>query len=261
MNTDLKQNKIYLASSPTRSFTRSLMDNQEMENALCFSVAPTLDEVLDRTGPLPKKFLFFGQAEDELPVLLDLSNPLPGPVLIAGDAGAGKTNLLRVIARFVVSTQPADEIQYGVVTTCPQEWEGLADVPHCIGVFSADEESSVHFIQALALWIGRSMMNNQAVLLIIDGLDQFIHQNHAVHDDIRKILLQGPAKQIWPIVTINSSQYDSLWLKYFRTRVFGFTRHAEVIDDFTTGFDSLAKGIEFSLKENARWTKFRIPRI
>jgi hypothetical protein len=264
MNTDLKQIKIGLASSPALLLTRGMVDSQEMENAVSFSLSPSLDEVLDQIGPLPKKSLFFGQADDELPVLLDLSNPLPGPVLIAGDPGAGKTNLLRIIARFVVSTHRPQEIQYGVITSCPHEWEDLSDVPHCIGIFPVNEESSVNFTQALALWVSRSKMNGQAVLFMIDGLDQFACQNHAV-DDLHKILLHGPSRQIWPILTINPNQSEDAraWLKYFRTWVFGFTRQVDAIDDSedrSMNFESLSKGTEFTLKENAHWRKFRIPR-
>ena len=107
-------------------------------------------------------------------------------------------------------------------------------------------------------------MNGQAILLLIDGLEQFAGQHHAVDEELRKILLQGPARQIWPIVTFNPNQYGqaSPWLKYFHTRVVGWTRHADAMDeDRSVEFESLAKGIEFGLKENARWTKFRVPRI
>lgn len=264
MNTDLKQNEIRLASSPDGSLTRSLIVNQELRNEVPFSVLPTLEGVLDQISPLPKKFLLFGQAEDELPVLLDLSNPDPGPILIAGDAGAGKTHLLRLIARFVASTHRPEEIQYGVITACPDEWKGLIHVPHCIGVFSTEEQRSVDYIQALALWIGKSTMNGQAVLLMIDGLEQFAGQNHEIHEELRTILLQGPARQIWPIVTLSPNRLGEAgaWLKYFHTRVFGWARHVDARDDDRClKFESLAKGIEFSLKENSRWTKFRVPRV
>ena len=59
---------------------------------------PPLNEVLAEFGPMPPEALFLGVASDGLPVLLNLHDPIPGPSLITGDAGTGKTGLLQTIA-------------------------------------------------------------------------------------------------------------------------------------------------------------------
>jgi hypothetical protein len=56
---------------------------------------PSLHEVLADFGPMPREALFLGVASDELPVLLNLHEPHPGPILITADPGAGKTALLQ----------------------------------------------------------------------------------------------------------------------------------------------------------------------
>jgi MoxR-like ATPase len=61
--------------------------------------APVLSQVLAGFGPMPDEALFLGVASDELPVLLNLHDPLPGPILIIGDPGTGKTSLLQTIVR------------------------------------------------------------------------------------------------------------------------------------------------------------------
>ncbi|NOH04841.1 MAG: hypothetical protein HND47_24175 [Chloroflexi bacterium] len=48
---------------------------------------PTLNSVLADLSPLPNEALFLGMADDGLPVLLNLSDPVPGPILITGDGG------------------------------------------------------------------------------------------------------------------------------------------------------------------------------
>ena len=60
---------------------------------------PTISEVLTEFGPMPPEALFLGVASDGLPVLLNLHDPIPGPLLIIGDPGTGKTSLPQTIAR------------------------------------------------------------------------------------------------------------------------------------------------------------------
>src|SRR5687767_15840997 len=64
-------------------------------------VAPTLSDVLAGIGPLPREALLMGVASDGLPVLLNLRDPLPGPILVVGDAGVGKTIFLQTMAQSV----------------------------------------------------------------------------------------------------------------------------------------------------------------
>ena len=42
--------------------------------------------------------LQLGVAENGLPVMLDLYNPAPGPLLVAGDGGSGKTAFIQSLA-------------------------------------------------------------------------------------------------------------------------------------------------------------------
>ena len=49
--------------------------------------APSLAESLSELGPLPKEAMLLGLASDGLPVLLNLHDPHPGPLLVAADPG------------------------------------------------------------------------------------------------------------------------------------------------------------------------------
>ena len=61
--------------------------------------APSLADSSSELGPLPREALLLGLASDGLPVLLNLHDPHPGPLLIAAEPGAGKTALLQMIAQ------------------------------------------------------------------------------------------------------------------------------------------------------------------
>ena len=48
---------------------------------------PTAGIIVEQPSSLPAGSLLLGMAEDGLPVLLDLYDPAPGPLLVAGDGG------------------------------------------------------------------------------------------------------------------------------------------------------------------------------
>src|SRR5688572_32420075 len=78
--------------------------------------APSLSTVLAEMGPLPRQALFLGVASDGLPVLLNLHDPHPGPMLVAGDAGSGKTAFLQTVAHSIAQTHQSDDAEFGVIT-------------------------------------------------------------------------------------------------------------------------------------------------
>src|SRR6185436_5520768 len=96
---------------------------------------PALAEVLGEFGPMPPEALFLGVAGDGLPVLLNMYDPVPGPILIAGDAGTGKTRLLQTIAAAAEIMHQPEQLQFGVLTSHPDEWSALEAIPNNVGVF------------------------------------------------------------------------------------------------------------------------------
>jgi hypothetical protein len=114
--------------------------------------APTLNDVLAKIGAIPSEALFLGVALDGLPVLLNLYDPHPGPMLIAGDAGAGKTAFLQTIAHAVTQTHPSEDVQFGVITNYPDEWESIPATPHRMGIFPVGLDSTQEFIRSIAAW-------------------------------------------------------------------------------------------------------------
>ena len=227
--------------------------------------APALNDVLAEIGLLPREALFLGVASDNLPVLLNLYDPHPGPMLIAGDDGAGKTAFLQTIAHTVVKTKSASDVQFGVLTNYPEEWEGIAEAPHRAGVFPVGTKSAQEFVQSLAAWAHSNKNTQQCVLLLVDDLESVASLDPETVQHFRWLLLRGPARRVWPIVTLNAPRYEQVisWLQNFRTRVFARVANARVAEalggDKAAALSQLEARIQFSLREKENWLRFWLP--
>jgi hypothetical protein len=227
--------------------------------------APALSDVLAEIGSLPTEALFLGVATDGLPVLLNLYDSHPGPILIAGDAGSGKTAFLQMIAKSVQQTHHSNDIQFGVITNYPDEWESLESTSHRVGVFPVGHNSTQEFVQSLASWGHANKNTHQCVLLLVDDLESVASLDLETVQNFRWLLLRGPARHVWPIVTLNAPRYGQIisWLQNFRTRIFGRVANGRVAEalggDKASGLDQLESRVQFSLRENENWLRFWLP--
>ena len=227
---------------------------------------PSLAEVLDEFGPMPPEALFLGVASDGLPVLLNLHDPVPGPILIAGDAGTGKTILLQIIAAAGGMMHQPEELQFGVLTSHPDEWSALEDIPNNVGVFPIQHRSAEDFILSLASWAHGNKSSKQSVLLLLDDLEAISKLDFDARQNLRWLFLRGPARRVWPIVTINPNRMENTepWLDAFHTRVLGPIQNLQLtrqIGAENADLDSLNIGSQFALREGDHWLHFWIPSI
>jgi len=227
--------------------------------------APNLGRVLAEIGPLPREALFLGIASDGLPVLLNLHDPLPGPMLVIGDAGAGKTAFLQSIARSVTQTHSHEDVQFGIITDHVDAWEGMEKSSQLVGIFNTNHTSTKDFILSLASWAHSNKTSRQSVLLLIDDLESVAKLETDALQNLRWLLLRGPSRRVWPIITMNAERYGQVisWIEIFRTRVFGRIANSSIAEALggnkTAALDQLEAGIQFSLRENDTWLRFWLP--
>ena len=228
-------------------------------------VAPSLSEVLAGIEPLPREALLLGVASDGLPVLLNLRDPLPGPILVVGEAGAGKTTFLQTMTQSVIQTYDSNNVQYGVITNHTDEWESVTATSHRVGLFAPDQADAKDLIISLASWAHANRNARQSVLLLIDDLEAVANLDPDTLQNFRWLLLRGPARRVWPVITLNAERYEQVisWLQNFRTRIFG-----RIVDesaagalgaDKTSSLNQLEARIQFSLRENGNWLRFWLP--
>jgi hypothetical protein len=215
---------------------------------------------------MPDEALFLGVASDELPVLLNLHDPLPGPLLIVGDPGTGKTFLLQMIARAAEKMHPPEKVQFGALTNHPDEWSGLEEADSNIGIFPVQHRSSEDFILSLASWAHGNKSGRQSILLLLDDLEAVTSMEMDAVQNLRWLLLRGPSRRIWPIITLSTKNIGKMeaWLGAFRTHIYGNIQNPNDIRKLNAEqahLNSLAAGSEFSLREGEHWLRFWVPAL
>jgi hypothetical protein len=229
-------------------------------------VLPSLREVLAEYEPIPHEALFLGVASDNLPVLLNLHDPVPGPILITADPGAGKTTMLQTIALAAGKMHQPENLQFGVLTGHPDEWSGMEQIPNNVGVFPLYNKSSEDFILSLASWAHENKASQQSVLLLLDDLEAASNLDFDARQNLRYLFLRGPARRVWPIITLNPNRMENIlpWLDAFHTRIFGTMqnpRQISQLDAVSAEPQSLHSGSHFTLREGDHWLRFWLPSI
>lgn len=260
-------------NNPLRSFSLMLEAMAELQPELEAAepartiqpAAPSLADSLSELGPLPREALLLGLASDGLPVLLNLHDPHPGPLLIAADPGGGKTALLQLVAQAASQMHAPAAVQFGVVTNYPDEWGHLAELEHCVGIFPTYHDSAVDFLASLSGWAHSNKGSSQSILLLLDDLESMEQLDFDARQTLRWLLLRGPSRRVWPLISLNAQRASQVqpWLEAFRTRLFG-----TIADERTAGslsgvpgapLQRLQAGLQFALREGADWLKFWIP--
>lgn len=228
---------------------------------------PTLSSVLAGASPLPREAAFLGLAEDGLPVLLNLYDAVPGPILISGDQACGKTALLKTIASATDILHTQAEVQYSVITQYPNEWENFQDNRNNAGIYSTQNPLAQELLYSLVTWAHNNKGEQQSIILLIDDFEAVASLNQQVEQNLRWLLLRGPSRRVWPIITINSSRAKNMqsWMDFFRTRLFGRISN-ENESRLLTGnsnkrLDELVAGSEFAMREGSNWLNFWAPVI
>ncbi|NWF65258.1 MAG: hypothetical protein HXY38_13245 [Chloroflexi bacterium] len=244
---------------------REEKDAKPAPRSLPAPALPNLSTVLAQITPLPQEALFLGMAMDGLPVLLNLRDPVPGPLLIAGDPSSGKTRILQTIARATDLLHSPDHVQYVIVTTNPDEWKALHGSENNAGIYHASKANTGELLQSLVTWAHQNRGDGQSVLLLVDDLEAIAQLEAQIQQNLRWLLLRGPSRRVWTFATMNANRAEDQkdWLGLFRTRLFACVEDMENAKLLTgmSPLNHLSKGEEFAMREGEQLLKFWLPAI
>jgi hypothetical protein len=227
---------------------------------------PLLEEVISMLSPLPDESAFLGLASDGLPLLLNLFDPAPGSVMVLGDAGAGKTAFLKVIARALALSHKPARADYAVISPLPHEWEGWNTQPNCMGIWPSSSRETGDLLFDLAAWAQRPEKDG-AKILLIDDMSSLAHLEREELETLYWLFRFGPQGRVWPLVTLNAGFSRELpnWVTMFRTRIFGRVKDPLLEDELAwlpdSRLGSLLPGAQFAMREKSQWLRFWLPLV
>lgn len=178
---------------------------------------PALLDILGRYYFDPNQLIFAETSTS--PVYIPFDEPSIGPLLITGPAGSGKTELLQVFAKSVNLCHPASSVKFCILTNQPKEWESVENMPHNLGMYPLYSRSSEEMLLSLASHAHEAKTHTETILLLIDNLEEATNLDFEARQNLRWLLLRGPARRVWPATTYDMANAHEMqpWLDAFKT--------------------------------------------
>jgi hypothetical protein len=159
------------------------------------------------------------------------------------------------------------KVRYSVITQHLSEWVSLKNNQNNVGVYTTQDNAAQELLHSLVTWAHNNKSEEQTILLLIDDLEALTKLNQQAEQNLRWLLLRGPSRHVWPILTINASQARNIeaWLGFFRTRLFGRIQDSQD-SQFVTGhsdksLNELTARSQFTMLEGNTWLNFWAPTL
>jgi hypothetical protein len=232
---------------------------------------PSLEMLIDEIGPLSSPSIVIGGCDDKAHLFLDLMDPVPGSLLITGDAQSGKTRLLESILTSACLINSPRHVRYAIISSQAKHVDDLAGQPHCYRVAAPDEENAAQLIMELADLAEQRFQYGKADPAVVLAIDDLATLLNGLEDEmiegLRWLILNGPQANLWTIATLraeDAATTDPDLLNDFGTRLIGSTASPEMANllsgDPQAKPGELVKGQQFRVLFDDEWITFWIPR-
>lgn len=220
---------------------------------------------------IPAQTAILGVCDDSLPVLLDLTDDHPGPILVCGDENCGKTALMQSVLQTAISTNSSYEVKYAVIASNPEEWSSYdhsqAADNHCYSFHGYFENGASETIVRMAEIAEQRRVGREegaAIMLMIDDLRFMAKADFDVRNNFEWLLKNGPSCQIWPIVSLSTAAALEMprLVTNFRTRLIGHMEPGNTSRLSLFGglaAECLEPGKQFAVRVQEQWLNFWIP--
>lgn len=189
---------------------------------------PKLQEAESRFGPLPAYSLLLGLCKDQLPLILDLTEPRAGSFLIASDQPQINTHLLTTLANSGCQHNTTGELMIHLVSEQMGGWERRLRQPHLEHMVRPASNEALQLIQSLKRLYARRCESGDILpvhLLLLDDLSRCVQKSHGrFMSMLREVIVHGPHVGLWTFATIESGKitadlYETI--EVFPSRIVG----------------------------------------
>lgn len=227
---------------------------------------PSMERLIRESGASMPYALALGICEDQLPLLLYLTNPAPGALLITGDSGAGKTRLLRSAVYSAILMNKPDQLNFYILSDTKAEYTDLAEFEHCRKLGSLSEAPQI--IDELTQIADQRKLKpaDQIILIAVENIAWVAQNlNLTMLTKLHHLIKHGPRLGIWMIATFSTSEIDEVepaLLEAFRTHLIGSIKD-RLLADYLGRNDNcpapgLEKGFQFCASAEGGWLYFWI---
>jgi hypothetical protein len=170
----------------------------------------SLNTIIHQFGSFPAYSIVIGVCEDGLPLVLDLSSPRPGSILVYRNSDKETTEILNSICLSAVRINPPDDIAVCVIAEDPDAYLDLIGYPHTQAMLAPYEKSAGNLVlelSAVAEQRRYGRERGQAFLLVIDDLYSFLSYNtdYGVFVNLKWLVNYGPRSMVWPLIAVRDS--------------------------------------------------------
>jgi hypothetical protein len=193
-----------------------------------FNSLPSIQGIINQLKPLPPYNALLGVCEDGLPFMFDLSDPTPGSLLITGEAGSGKSRLLRGILASASTMNRPDQVSFNLICQDFGLFSDVTRTSHCTNRVSTYDRFSSELVIDLAKIAEQRKSGRQRgpiIILAIDDLATLLSYNEfELFSHLKWLVKYGPESGIWPIATLKAgrlNKYGKRLLDEFGTHLVG----------------------------------------
>lgn len=170
---------------------------------------PTLEEVLDELNPIPAYSLLLGLCEDEIPLILDLTDPRAGAFLIVSDNGSTNSTLLYNLLTAAYKVNTEEEVNLHLISPDADDLTVLHKQPNLKVCFAPDRPECEVVIEEMVNLVHQRQGSHEIQpvhILAIDRLD-LLFQTLSMEAQLwfSWLLEFGAEVGLWIIATIPSN--------------------------------------------------------